>query len=106
MAIFNIWGEYYENNWWIKEKEIIYAKGNTVWNISYVNWNPESKKVKSIIVTQGGAPAKIWLGKKIVIKIIRNHSAGISEDKIEEYIEKYGNRPRFIFEAMDKEEND
>jgi hypothetical protein len=39
-----------------------------------------------------------------MIKIIRNHSTGISENKIEEYIEKYGNRPRFIFDALDKEE--
>jgi hypothetical protein len=42
--------------------------------------------------------------KEEMIKIIRNHSTGISENKIEEYIEKYGNRPRFIFDALDKEE--
>jgi sporulation protein YlmC with PRC-barrel domain len=47
-----------KNNYELKEKEIIDAKGNTIGNISDVNWNPESNKVKFIIVTQGGAPAK------------------------------------------------
>jgi len=45
----------------------------------------------------------ISYNREEMIKIIRNHSAGISEDKIEEYIKRYGNRPRFIFKAMEKE---
>lgn len=43
--------------------------------------------------------------KEEMIKIIKNHSPGISEEKIEEYLNKYGNRPRFIFDAIEKEEN-
>lgn len=41
--------------------------------------------------------------KEEMIKIVKNHSPGINDDKIEEYINKYGNRPRFIFDALDKE---
>lgn len=41
--------------------------------------------------------------KEEMIKIIKNHYSGISNDKIEKYVKKYGNRPRFIFDAIDKE---
>lgn len=50
----------------LRGKEIIDANGNKVGNISDVNWNPESNRVKSIIVAQGGA-AKMGLGKKLII---------------------------------------
>jgi hypothetical protein len=43
--------------------------------------------------------------KEEMVKIIKNHSPAVSEDKIEEYLKTYGNRPRFIFDAMEKEEN-
>lgn len=43
--------------------------------------------------------------KEEMIKIIKNHSPAISGEKIEEYIKIYGNRPRFIFNAMEKENN-
>ncbi len=39
----------------LKGKEIIDVNGNKIGNISDVNWSPESNKVKSIIVAQGGA---------------------------------------------------
>lgn len=38
-----------------------------------------------------------------VIKIVRNHPMAGNDEEIEEYIKKYGNRPRFIFEALDKD---
>jgi sporulation protein YlmC with PRC-barrel domain len=62
----------------LKGKEIIDANGNKVGNISDVNWNPESNKVKSIIVTQGRV-AKIGLGKKLIISEENVHSV---RDKI------------------------
>ncbi len=59
-------------------KEIIDAKGNKVGNISDVNWNPESNKVESLMVTQGRA-AQIGLGKKLIVSKENIHSVG---DKI------------------------
>lgn len=41
-----------------------------------------------------------------MIKICRSHPGAVNDKKIEEYIKKHGKRPRFIFEAFDKEEND
>ncbi len=38
-----------------------------------------------------------------VIKIVRNHPLAGNDEEIEDYIKKYGNRPRFIFEALEKD---
>lgn len=42
--------------------------------------------------------------KEETIKIVKTHHDVPDDDKIEKYIKKYGNRPRFIFDAMEKEE--
>ena len=44
----------------------------------------------------------ISYSKEETIKIVRNHPNAGSEEEIEKYIKKYGNRPRFIFEALDR----
>ncbi|MGO9386948.1 MAG: PRC-barrel domain-containing protein [Methanobacterium sp.] len=62
----------------LKGKEIINAKGDKVGNISDVNWNPQSNRVKSIIITQGRA-APMGLGKKVIISGENIRSVG---DKI------------------------
>ena len=38
-----------------------------------------------------------------IMEIVRNHPLADSDEKIEELIEKYGKRPRFIFEAMENQ---
>lgn len=38
-----------------------------------------------------------------MMKIVKSHKCAGSAEKIEEYIMKYGNKPRFVFEALDKE---
>jgi len=50
----------------LKGKEIIDAKGNKIGNVNDVEWNFESNKVESLIVTEGDA-AKIGIGKKMTI---------------------------------------
>ncbi len=42
--------------------------------------------------------------KEEMIKIVRSHPGAGNDEKIKKCIKKYGNRPRFIFEALDKEE--
>lgn len=41
--------------------------------------------------------------KEEMMKIVRSHPNAGSDEKIEKCIKKYGNRPRFIFEALDKD---
>jgi hypothetical protein len=45
----------------------------------------------------------ISYSKEEIIKIVRSHPNAGSEEKIEKCIKKYGKRPRFIFEALDRE---
>lgn len=46
----------------------------------------------------------ISYSREEMIKIVKSHPLAGSEEEIEEYIKKYGNRPRFIFEALDKKD--
>jgi len=39
-----------------------------------------------------------------IIEIVKTHPYSCSDEKIEKYIKKYGKRPRFIFEALDRKE--
>lgn len=39
-----------------------------------------------------------------MMQIVKSHQESLSDEEIEKYIKKYGNRPRFIFEALDEEE--
>jgi len=48
----------------LKGKEVVDDTGNKIGEISDVEWNPDSNMVESIIVTEGGATAKVWMGKK------------------------------------------
>lgn len=45
---------------------------------------------------------EIAYSKEEIRKIIRNHPGAGSDEEIEQLIKKYGARPRFIFEALDK----
>ena len=51
----------------LKGKEVIDATGNKVGEISDVEWNIQTNRVESLIVTEGGASAKLGMGKKIEI---------------------------------------
>jgi len=51
----------------LKGKEVVDDNGNKVGEISDVDWNPESNRVESIVVTEGGASAKIGMGEKRII---------------------------------------
>ena len=48
----------------LKGKEVVDDTGNKIGEISDVEWNPESNMVESLIVTEGGASAKVGMGKK------------------------------------------
>lgn len=51
----------------LKGKEVVDDNGNKVGEISDVEWNPESNMVESIVITEGGASAKIGMGEKRII---------------------------------------
>ena len=51
----------------LKGKDVLDNNGNKVGEISDVEWNPNSNKVESIVVTEGGASAKVGLGEKRII---------------------------------------
>ncbi|WP_424355126.1 PRC-barrel domain-containing protein [Methanobacterium sp. MBAC-LM] len=51
----------------LKGKEVIDTAGNKVGEISDAEWNPQTNSVESLIVTEGGASAKLGMGKKIEI---------------------------------------
>ncbi|MEN6292382.1 MAG: PRC-barrel domain-containing protein [Methanobacterium sp.] len=51
----------------LKGKEVIDAAGNKVGEISDAEWSPQTNRVESLIVTEGGASAKLGMGKKIEI---------------------------------------
>jgi YlmC/YmxH family sporulation protein len=75
----------------LKGKEVIDAAGNKVGEINDVEWNPQTNRIESLIVTEGGASAKLGMGKKIEIdyseiktigeKVLLNNT---SEVKLEE----------------------
>jgi hypothetical protein len=41
--------------------------------------------------------------KEEMIKIVKSYYDFLSDEEIETYIKKYGNRPRFIFEALERD---
>lgn len=51
----------------LKGKEVIDASGNKIGEISDAEWNYQANKVESLIITEGGASAKLGMGKKIEI---------------------------------------
>jgi sporulation protein YlmC with PRC-barrel domain len=61
----------------LKGKEVIDDKGNKVGNISDIEWNPETNKVESLIVTEGKGPSvAIGRGEKRIIPYEKVHSIG------------------------------
>jgi hypothetical protein len=44
--------------------------------------------------------------KEEMIKIVKTNYDYLSDEEIEDYIKKYGNRPRFIFKALEKDFSD
>lgn len=48
----------------LKGKEVVDNSGNKVGEINDVEWNPETNMVESIVITEGGASAKIGMGEK------------------------------------------
>ena len=51
----------------LKGKEVIDASGNKIGEISDADWNYQTNKIESLIITEGGASAKLGMGKKIEI---------------------------------------
>lgn len=60
----------------LKGKEVIDAAGNKVGEISDAEWNHQTNKIESLIVTEGGASAKLGMGKKIEIPYIEVKTIG------------------------------
>ena len=60
----------------LKGKEVVDNSGNKVGDINDVEWNPETNRVESIIVTEGGASAKIGMGEKRNISFNDTYSIG------------------------------
>lgn len=50
----------------LKGKEVVDDNGNKVGEISDVEWNPNSNRVESLVVTEGTG-AKIGMGEKRII---------------------------------------
>jgi len=48
----------------LKGKEVVDDKGNKIGEINDVDWDPESNRIESIIITEGGPSAKVGMGKK------------------------------------------
>ncbi len=63
----------------LKGKEVVDNSGNRIGEISDVKRNPESNKVESLIITDGGESAKMGLGDKKVVSYTNVDSIG---DKI------------------------
>ena len=51
----------------LKGREVIDDKGDKVGEVSDVEWNPETNKVESILVTEGGITSNIGMGEKKMI---------------------------------------
>jgi Uncharacterized conserved protein len=63
----------------LKGKEVVDDSGNKIGEISDVKRNPESNKVESLVITDGGEAAKMGLGDKKVVSYTNVDSVG---DKI------------------------
>lgn len=51
----------------LKGKEVVDASGNKIGEISDAEWNYQTNQIESLIITEGGASAKLGMGKKIEI---------------------------------------
>ena len=51
----------------LKGKEVVDNSGNRIGEISDVKRNPESDKVESLVITEGGDATKMGLGDKKVV---------------------------------------
>jgi sporulation protein YlmC with PRC-barrel domain len=61
----------------LKGKEVINGKGNKDGNISDIEWNPETNKVESIIITEGSGPSTaLGRGEKKIVPYEKIHSIG------------------------------
>ena len=63
----------------LKGKEVVDDSGNKIGEISDVKRNPESNKVESLVITDGGKAAQMGLGDKKVVSYSNVDSVG---DKI------------------------
>lgn len=52
----------------LKGKEVIDASGNKVGEINDVEWNPQTNRIESLVVAEGGASSILGVGKKREIK--------------------------------------
>ena len=51
----------------LKGKEVVDNHGDKIGEVSDVEWDPRSNKVESLVITEGGASAKIGMGEKRII---------------------------------------
>jgi sporulation protein YlmC with PRC-barrel domain len=63
----------------LKGKEVVDNSGNRIGKISDVKRDPESNKVESLVITEGGDATKMGLGDKKVVSYTNVDSVG---DKI------------------------
>ena len=60
----------------LKGKEVVDDAGNKIGEISNVKRNPESNKVESLVITEGGDATKMGLGDKKVVSYTNVDSVG------------------------------
>ncbi len=58
-------------------------------------------KILSLILRIFFDVVEISYSQEDTIKIVKNHFEGMDDEKIEYYIEKYGNKPRYILDALE-----
>jgi sporulation protein YlmC with PRC-barrel domain len=60
----------------LKGEEVVDDAGNKIGEISDVKQNPESNKVESLVITEGGTSAKMGLGDKKIVSYSNVDSVG------------------------------
>ena len=58
-------------------------------------------KILSLILRIFFDVVEISYSQEDTMKIVKNHFEGMDDEKIEYYIEKYGNKPRYILDALE-----
>lgn len=52
----------------LKGKDVIDNSGDKIGEVNDVEWNPQTNRIESVILREGGASAKVGLGEKRVVE--------------------------------------
>lgn len=52
----------------LKGKDVIDNSGDKIGEVNDVEWNPQTNRIESVILIEGGASAKVGLGEKRVVE--------------------------------------